>query len=129
MSEQVNKVALVLDPDYGDKLTSLADMGHVWVVDTRANRAVASTYWDQQPIHQVERGITTFNTSENGSRLESCLNILETIDMHHGPHSSDPPYSVLEVIGLPLTDEAQSAIEALGFDTFEKTAEGFRATR
>ena len=128
MSERINKVALVLDPDYGDKLTSLADVSHVWVIDTPSNRAVASEYWAQNPTYQAELGITTFN-SENKSRLESCLNILEAVDTHHGPHSSDPPYSVIEVIGLPLTDDAKAAIEGLGFETFETTVEGFRATR
>jgi hypothetical protein len=128
MSELINKVALVLDPDYGDKLTSLADVSHVWVIDTPSNRTVASEYWALNPTHQAELGITTFS-SENKSRLESCLKILETVDMHHGPHSSDPPYSVLEVIGLPLTDEAKAAIEDLGFETFETTVAGFRATR
>ena len=129
MSERINKVALVLDPNYGDKLTSLAGRSHVWVIDTPVNRAAASEYWAQNPTDEPEWGITTFNFSANESRFESCLNILETVDLHHGPYSCDPPYSVLDVIGVPFTDEAKAAIEDLGFETFETTVEGFRATR
>jgi hypothetical protein len=129
MSEQMNKVILVLDPDYGDNLASLAALGHVWVIDTPANLAAASEYWAQNQKHEVKTGITTFKSSENESRLESCLNILETIDLHHGKYSSHLPYSVLEIIGLRLTDEVKSAIKALGFGTFESTVEGFRAMR
>ena len=129
MSERINKVAVVLDPNYGDKLTSLAQLCHVWVMDTPANSSVASEYWAQNPTYEAERGITTFTVFENESRLESCLRILETVDDHHGPYSSDPPYSVLEVIGVGLTDETKAAIEDLGFETFETTVEGFRAAR
>ncbi len=129
MSEQMNKVTLVLDPNYGDKLASLAAVGHVWIIDTLVNRAAASEYWARNPKHQVETGITTFKSSENESGLESCLNILETIDLHHGKYSSNPPYSVLEIVGLLLTDDVKSAIEVLGFRAFETTVEGFRATR
>lgn len=125
----MNEVTLVLDPDYNDKLSSLAAVSHVWVIDTPANRAAASAYWAQNPKHKVETGITTFKSSENESRLESCLKMLDTIDLHHEEYASNPPYSILEVIGLPLTDEVKSAVEDLGFGTFETTVEGFRAKR
>ena len=129
MSKRINKVAVVLDPDYSDKLKSLVQVCHVWVIDTPANSAVASEYWSQNPTYEAERGITTFSVSENESRLESCLRILDTVEDHHGPYSCDPPYSVLEVIGVPLTDEAKASIKDLGFETFDTTVEGFRAAR
>jgi hypothetical protein len=125
----MNVVTLVLDPDYSDKLSSFAIISHVWVIDNAANRAAASEYWARHPHHQVETGITTFIPPENKSSLETCLNILSTIDLHHGAYSSSPPYSVLEVIGLPLADEVKSALEELGFSTFENTVNGFYARR
>jgi hypothetical protein len=125
----MNKVALVLEPDYGGKLASLAAISHVWVVDTPANRAAASAYRALNPKHKLEAGVTTFKASENASRLETCLGILVTVDLHHGEYSSTPPYSELEVIGVPLTNEVKSAIRDLGFGGFEATAEGFRARR
>lgn len=129
MAELMNKVALVFEPEYGRKLAPLAAVSHVWVVDTPANRAAASEYWAQNPGHKVEAGITTFKYSEGASRLGAYLGILATVDLHHGTYSSNPPYSELEVIGVPLTDEAKSATRDLGFMRFEPTAEGFRATR
>jgi hypothetical protein len=129
MPELMNKVALVLEPDYGSKLASLAAISHVWVVDTPANRVAASEYRALNPKHKLETGITTFKAPENASQLETCLGILATVDLHHGEYSSTPPYSELEVIGVPLTDEVKSAIRDLGFGRFEATAEGFRATR
>ncbi|HET6977665.1 MAG TPA: hypothetical protein VFI24_15145 [Pyrinomonadaceae bacterium] len=125
MSERINKVALVLDPDYGAKLTSLAEAAHVWVIDTPANRAVTS----KNRTYDCGSGITTFKSADNASRLKSCLNILPMIDLHHGRHSCNPPYSVLDVIGVPLNANAKRAIKDLGFERFETTVEGFRATR
>jgi hypothetical protein len=55
--------------------------------------------------------------------------MLDTIDLHHGKHSSNPPYPVLDVIGCPLTKAVKSAMAGLGFTRFEKMVEGFRASR
>ncbi len=129
MAELMNKVALVLEPEYSKKLAPLAAASHVWVVDTPANREAASEYRAQKPNHKAESGITTFKFSEDESRLETFLGILATVDLHHGAYSANPPYSELEVIGVPLTSEAKSAVRGLGFGRFETTAEGFRATR
>ncbi len=129
MPELMNKVALVLEPDYGGKLAPLAAISHVWVIDTPANRAAASEYRALNPRHKPETGITTFKSSESASRLETCLGILSAVDLHHGEYSSHPPYSELEVIGVPLSDEVKSAIKDLGFRRCEVTADGFRATR
>jgi hypothetical protein len=125
----MNKVTLVLEPEYGEKLARLAAASHVWVVDTPANRGAASEYWAQNPNHKAESGITTFKVSEDVSRLETFLGILATVDLHHGAYSSNPPYSELEVIGVPLTGEAKSAVRGLGFGRFEPTAENGPARR
>ena len=129
MSGRMNKVILVLEPAYGNRLVPLASTGHVWVIDTPENRVAASGHWAQRPEHKVEYGVTTFKSSGDATRLEMCLGILGTIGLHHGEYASNPPYSVLEVVGLPLTDEAQSAVEDFGFRSFESTTEGFRAAR
>ena len=128
MSERINKVTLVLEPNYGDGLASLAAISHVWVIDTPANRTAASEYWAQNPKAEVETGITTFKSMDE-SRWESCLKMLDTIDLHHGKYSSNPPYSVFDIIGCPLTKAVKSALEDLGFTRFEEMVEGFRASR
>ncbi|HEV8366910.1 MAG TPA: hypothetical protein VGQ39_03075 [Pyrinomonadaceae bacterium] len=123
----MNKVALVLEPEYGERLIGLAAGSHVWVVNTPTNRAAATEYWSRNPGHRVETGITTFKYAEEASRLETYLGILDRLDLHHAEYSSNPPYSELEVIGLPLTKKAKLAARDLGFVRFEQTAEGFRA--
>jgi hypothetical protein len=127
--ERINKVALVLDSDYGEGLLSLATGSHVWIVDTSQNRAVATKYWARNPEHKIENGLTTFKVLDKDSALEKCLGILPTIELHHGEYSSDTPYSRLEVIGLPLSDSVESALRESGFSIFEATDEGFLAKR
>ncbi|HST51656.1 MAG TPA: hypothetical protein VLJ61_06550 [Pyrinomonadaceae bacterium] len=127
--ERINKVALVLDSDFGERLLSMASDRHIWVIDTPRNRVVAAEYWARNSGPKVENGITTFKVLEDDSALERCLGILQTIDLHHGEYSSDPPYSILEVIGLPLSYEVESALRELDFRTFETTDQGFLAKK
>ncbi len=88
----------------------------MWVIDTPVNREAASRYWAQSAEPEAGKGITTFKYSESESRIEHCLSILSTIDEHHGQYTSHP-YSLLEVVGLPLTDEVRSALKKSGFGT------------
>lgn len=129
MTAPVNKVSLVLDSDVGDRLSELASDSHVWLIDAPANRAAASKYRARNPKGGAGSGVTTFRASDDTSDLEKCLGVLGTIDLHHGEYSSDPPYSILEVVGLPRSREVISALENLGFKNFEDTEAGFRAER
>lgn len=129
MSDKINKVVLVLDPNFGDKLESLASQSHVWIIDTPHNQAIATKHWQTHPQDKIETGITTFKFSSNKALEEVCLGILDTIDLHHGKYSSNPPYSILEIVGLPISEEIQAALEELGFKVFEPTPDGFRASR
>ena len=129
MTDQLNKVTLVLDPNFGQRLELLAIHSQVWTIDTPANRIIAEKYWQDNPEHTLEMGITTFQVNDNETMEEACLRILDAIDLHHGEYSSNPPYSDLEVIGLPISEQIKCALEGIGFEAIEHTAEGFRATR
>src|SRR4030095_16324319 len=127
MSENANKVSLVLDRNYGERVHSLIATGSVWVVDTAANRMAATEYWELEPRSERQASVTTFKYVEDDSASATCLKILNVIDLHHGKYSGG--YSVLEIIGAPLGEELQSAITGLGFTKFESTADGFGASR
>jgi hypothetical protein len=127
MAERINKVILVLDRNYGAELSSVPD-GHIWLIESPSNLEAAASYWARHES-TVEHGVTTFKAADSESGSEMCLNILNTIDLHHGEYSSDPPYSVLEVVGAPLNHSVKAAIETFGFSRFESTINGFRALR
>ena len=54
---------------------------------------------------------------------------LGTIDLHHGSYSSDPPYSRLEVIGVPVSEKIKLAMAEYGFAEFRANSSSFEAIR
>jgi hypothetical protein len=123
------RVFVVLDRDYGERLSELAKNGPVWIVDTPTNRAAAQRSWTANPNRSHLDGITTFKTTDTSSPETALIEQLDTIDLHHGMYSANPPYTVLEIIGTTISERTKSELSQFGFDQFQGTAEGFRAVR
>lgn len=123
------RVFVVVDRQYGERLSKLNAAGPVWVVDTPANRVVAQGIWTARPDLSHLKGITTFKFAEDSSSEDILLNEVGTIDEHHGAYSANPPYTIFEVIGTGISDKIKDELAKYGFDQFEPTPQGFRATR
>jgi hypothetical protein len=123
------RVFVVVDREYGERLSELAPKEPVWIVDTPDNRAAAQKIWAAATERSHLQGVTTFKASEDCSREDTLINELGTIDLHHGAYSADPPYTVLEVIGVVMSERVKVELSQFGFDEFQATAEGFRAVR
>ena len=123
------RVFVVLDREYGDRLSELAQTGPVWIVDTPLNRTAAQKIWAIDPNRSHLDGVTTFKTGDDSSPEDGLINELDTIDLHHGTYSADPPYTVLEVIGAEMTERVKMGLSEFGFNEIQTTAEGFRAVR
>jgi hypothetical protein len=123
------RVFVVLEKEYGDSLIKLVEGGPVWAIDTATNRSSAMNYWSHSPTESHLDGITVFSAAEDGSAENILIGNLDTIDLHHGIYSADPPYTVLEVIGSLPTESIKSALLDFGFDEFHLTPQGFRAVR
>lgn len=114
--------------DFSTELRSLTERFHVWVVDTQFNRRAAESIW---AVGQSDftHGVTTFKRYEGESIESSVVDLLPVIDEHHGLREDWATDIVLEVLGVPLTSNIRSALEALGpFDILERP-DGFIATR
>jgi HEAT repeat protein len=118
-SAQQQTVALIVDPEFGDRLVPLASRMPVWVVETPANRdavlRLRSQKHDMDPAKPV---ITTFKVPAGISVEEACLGVLADIELHHGEYSQKPPYFVLEVFGVEATQRIQAALRDLAFFRF-----------
>ena len=124
------EVGLVLDPYFGLRLETIAQRMPVWVVDTPTNRPYAEKLWAQRKAGHSAADVTTFCVCESNPADDWCLGILDTIDLHHGEYSADPPYQALEVIGANITDEIRSKLASLGFvNIVANPPRGFRASR
>ena len=123
------RVFIVLDREYGDRLSELARSGPVWIVDTPLNRAAAQKIWTVDVNRSHLEGVTTFKMGDGSSPQDAFINELDTIDLHHGTYSADPPYTVLEVIGTPISERIKAELSRFGFDEFQATVEGFHTVR
>ena len=123
------KVYVVVDRAFGEKLAELERGVPVWIVDTPTNKPVALRFWNERPDENHLTGITTFNDLNSLSPEEMLLGHLDTIELHHGSHSADPPYTVIEVFGTQLTANAKSVLSEYGFNAFHITSTGFTASR
>ena len=129
MGEKRHAVALVVDPEFGERLTDLSRRIHVWVLGTPTNRRVAERVWrEARGVHSLESGITTFEESPDAAAEEIVRRQLPTIDLHHGAQSHSPPWNVLEVYGTPPTTALRAILSEYGLTDVQATAHGFVAT-
>jgi hypothetical protein len=129
MNPALYRVMVVVDRAFGEQLESITRGIPVWIIDSPTNRAFVEKAWREYPEPSHLKGITIFNSPEDASAERSLLGQLDTIDLHHGAYSADPPYSELEVIGVVLTEAIQTALEQTGFKELHPTDSGFRAVQ
>jgi hypothetical protein len=127
MSHAKSRVQLVVDADYGERLHSLPQDEDSWVVDTSTNQAVIKSIWAARNADAPLVGITSFKVAPDETGEDWLLNILSTVELHHGEDSQSPPYSMLRVIGTPLSPRLRRELGEYGFVRFEDSADGFVA--
>jgi hypothetical protein len=116
-------VALVLEKNFGEQLTSIVKRGEAWVVASPGNTEVASRL--------IAEGyhITTFRRPDNFVPESTGAGMLENIELHHGKYSRSPPYGRLEVYGAELNDEFRRELESYDFREFAVKANHFEARK
>jgi hypothetical protein len=122
-------VSIVVDRNYGQLLRTLIASGPVWIVGSPANRESSQQLWDSSPTRTHLEGITLFKAADTSSPEEMLVGWMDTIELHHGVYSADPPYTAVRVIGATATPHLREVLGTFGFDSFTLTDEGFRAVR
>jgi hypothetical protein len=128
IGNQVQKLYVILDPAFGERLR-LINSEPVWIVKSPINEPIIRSIWAMHSEPDHTKGITGFNYNEKATPEDSFLAELDMIDLHHGPYSANPPYTVLEVIGACLNESIKSALSELDFASFEEKDRGFTASR
>lgn len=129
MNLEPYSVSIVLDRNYGQLLRGLIESGPVWIVESPANRESSQQLWEVSPPRTHLDGITLFKAAETRSPEEMLVGWMDTIELHHGVYSVDPPCTAIRVIGTTLTPHLLEVLGTFGFDSFMPTDEGFRAVR
>jgi hypothetical protein len=120
-------VAIVVDPAF-EHLFEVADTMAVWVANTPFNRSLADHQRRERPHRTPADGVTVFNVVLAHSPEDWCAHVLPKVELHHGCYSHNPPYSVVEVFGVPLTERLRAAFAEFEFTHFQEQTDGFTAT-
>jgi hypothetical protein len=114
---------------YGDRIRGLPADEPAWIVDTPDNHAVIQSIWREREGQNVLEGIASFPFDASAGHEDWLIAELGVIDLHHGEFSHNPPYSILNVIGVQWSERIQRELNSLGFDKYEATSEGFTCMR
>ncbi|MGE3174563.1 MAG: hypothetical protein AB7O97_18170 [Planctomycetota bacterium] len=100
---------VVLDPNFAGDLWGLSRSGHVWIVDTEANKVAARQVWSRKPAPQLPtQGVTTFVGVAHDP--DTLYSMLPTIDQHHGGNSAAVPWQIIHVRGLHIGDVSEPRV-------------------
>jgi len=129
MTQLPYKVCVIVNREFGEKLTQIPSDVPVWIVDTPLNRSATQRLRKERQTDDHLTGITTFTPSDTSSGEDLLLSQMSAIDLHHGPYSSPVPCTILKVIGTPLTDRIEAGLSTFGFNEFTSDPGGFSASR
>jgi len=126
-TDPIQRLLVVLDADFGDRLRQSWHGQPVWIVMSPVNEPVIRSLWATYSGQDHLTGVTGFRFDSNIAAEDSFIAELGTIDLHHGPYSTSSPYTILDVIAARR--DIREALSELGFTDFIETAEGFSAER
>jgi hypothetical protein len=127
-------VAIVVDPQFGDRLTELLDRMPVWIADTETNRTAAArapasrSQSGSDVSHTAIGALTTFTIDADATPDSSCLDILDTVAGHHDRYSHSPGYSALEIYGAEPSPALLAALAEYRLTDITAFSNGFRAS-
>jgi hypothetical protein len=101
------KVAIVVEPRH-DELSLLARKMPIWVVESVENKSNAVKIWAQRS-NEPQMDLTTFKVPNVFERLENCLGIIDSIELHHTEMSE------LLLIGVDDTENLRQGFRELGY--------------
>jgi len=117
-------VALVVDPEYGERLQGLVERMPIWALNSTTNRAATEWIWEKDP--ETRRRITLFDVPDFPVDTQEFIGIVASIDAQRTKHSH-PPVRDLEVIGMGVYPDLNGALLEFGFQSVETTVSGFKA--
>ena len=128
-------LVVIVNPNYGDRIETAVHIAPVWAVATLVNKTACKRIWtEHEPVDHRRRGaVTYYDVTDAEDRLGNLLNVLPTLEEHHGEirddHFSFPNGFVLGVLGLTPAETVTSALKEFGFSSFIEIADGFTACK
>lgn len=122
------RVFVVMDPAFGERLIPVAQGAHVWAIRSPENERAQRIFLSNQPpewtwSERGDSGLTIFEAQAH------FVDLLDSVVLHHGEYSHDPPVDEIEVIGGTLDEEVRAAFVEQGFPELVARRDGFLASR
>jgi hypothetical protein len=120
-------IAVILDPEFGQRLVELAAHGPVWMTGSPTNQAAARDYWNSAPPERHD--VTFWSEERTGATEEEWLSILDDLELHHSEDWAGPGISGIQVFGAPPTPAARAALREFGYSVTKIGPNGFEALK
>jgi hypothetical protein len=122
-----HRVAVVVDPTFGERVIELAHECHVWLVRSPVNDEVGR----HTSRRSVRVQLRTWGLDVQCGGVTRSVVLGGPRNRRAAPRriSHDPPLSVLRVVGLSLSTEVKDALSDYGFHEVESSQDGFVARR
>ncbi len=117
-------VAIVLDPEYGERLEGLVEHVPVWALNSTTNRAATEWLWEKNP--DTRRRITLFDVPNYPLDTQEFVGVAASIVARRAKHE-EVALEDIEVIGMELYPDLNGALLEFGFQSVEQTVRGFKA--
>jgi len=125
-----SRVHLVVAGDFGERIRELPANELVWVAETPINSPVVRAIWGERPVEPGEIEIGLFPVRMEQTPEEWALGAIPGIDVSYNEEGAGPgAYSVLRVIGTPLSPTLRASLETFGFYQYKETTDGFTAQK
>ncbi len=116
--------AMVLDPEYGERLQALVEHVPVWALNSTTNRAATEWLWEKEP--DTRRRITLFDVPNYPLDTQEFIGVVASMVAQRTQHE-EAALEDLEVIGMELFPDLNGALLEFGFQSVESTVRGFKA--
>ena len=113
MGKQPTLVSIVLSPLTGDELCCLLRESSIWMVESAENTVALQEAAEKLDLSKLPGEVSSGPIDSEKGTLAWFSEVLEEIDMHHDGILWTE-WEQVDVLGLPLSDEAKSIAEVYG---------------
>ena len=122
----MENIVVVADSSFGRRLMMLPTVHPMWIVESEMNWPWIRARWDDDKGNiPVSLAVTSFTRLPEEAPETSFVRILETVDEHH----ELPPWKMIEVYGVTLTEFVKDRLLEYGVSSFDEHEGMFLATR
>jgi len=103
-------IALVLDPDFAEKIIPLSKTMPVWIISSPANDAICKEIHHKSADSQITRIFSRADETKNDLIARSIY----LIDEHHGISSCSQPYESIIIYGASEAEIGSDVLDSIG---------------